>query len=238
MLGRPALDLVLAARTIEATTATRQRYRHGWIPIIDDPFGGRDPATMTDDDLLDTFATISRTAHPDEAALHRIDAELARREPGLPDTAEQRRVDELVAKGWDYRDAYAEAHNLNPDDLRRQELAAAVDAQKARGETRDQVARRLYAETVHLSYLRAEQWTRGHLLSPAGRAAGVDPITLFSGPRARARRHASEELKRFWEEVEPRQMFVEFRAAILGRDTDRRAAKLAQQQGHERDFGL
>ena len=38
----------------------------------------------------------------------------------------------------------------------------------------------------------------GVLLNAEGRAAGIDPRTLFYGPWARAKKYASEELIDFW----------------------------------------
>lgn len=222
---------------------------------------GSDLSVLSDNDLLDRFAAISRTDAPDENALWAIDAEFARREAThrelqqaldsasddqakqvfgdlSEDTPVKRRIDELVAGGHDYRSAYAEAYNIDPAEMTRQELASALDVQKRPGETREKVVRRLYDEVTHLSYMRAEDWTRGNVLSRAGQAAGVSALSLFSGPRARARKHASEELKRFWAEVEPRQTYTEFRAAMLGRESDKKAAAILKQAGNAKDFGL
>ena len=214
-----------------------QRYRHGWIPVTPDL------SALSDDELADAFHDATARDVPDEDALARIDAEFARREPFGDLSADdlsptQRRIDSLLTGGMSYRDAYAEAHDLDPDDLTREDLAAVVDEQRLPGETRERAVRRMYDEYVQISYLRAEARANGHLLSPAGRAARIDPVTLFSGQRARARKYASEELKRFWAEVEPRQTYTEFRAAVLGRASDKRAAEKIAQQGQERDFGL
>ncbi|MGP9843320.1 hypothetical protein [Brachybacterium sp. 107] len=47
----------------------------------------------------------------------------------------------------------------------------------------------------HSRFLRAHTELRGELLNAAGRAARIDPGTLFMGPRSRVERYASEELK-------------------------------------------
>jgi hypothetical protein len=52
---------------------------------------------------------------------------------------------------------------------------------------------------AHADYLAAEAETNGYLLSRAGLAADVDPISLWSGPADRAYRYASEELRAFWD---------------------------------------
>lgn len=51
---------------------------------------------------------------------------------------------------------------------------------------------------AHADYLAADAETRGHLLSRDGIAAGVDPLSLWSGRADRAYRYASEELRAFW----------------------------------------
>ena len=63
-------------------------------------------------------------------------------------------------------------------------------------------------------------------------------MELFSGPAARARKWASEDLKRWWANGHPRLTFTEFKAATLGRDRDRHQADLIALSGNGRDFGL
>jgi len=53
----------------------------------------------------------------------------------------------------------------------------------------------LYRENV---YERATNATNGILLNREGRAAGIDSWSLFAGPRARAYRYASDELREWW----------------------------------------
>lgn len=150
---------------------------------------------------------------------------------------EQQRVESLVSQGWEYRDAYAHVHDLNADDLDRADRAAQVDAERRNGETRDDALRRMYDELVYLQYLAAEDAVRGHMLSPAGRAAGIEPLSLFSGPASRARKYASEDLLRWWaEEGNARQTFTEYKAAVLGRDSDREAATRTRLGSNGRDF--
>ena len=47
----------------------------------------------------------------------------------------------------------------------------------------------------HSRQLRAHTELRGELLNAAGRAAGIDPATLFLGPQCRVDLYSSEELK-------------------------------------------
>ena len=211
-----------------------------------DPLAGVDLTSMSDDEVAAFMS-----AHGDDpAVLDAVLAEMERRDQAAaqaageqwnaPDdepTDEERRIAELVDQGWDYRDAYVEVHGLDPAELERQERAAVVDAQRADGETRDQAVRRLYDEWVYQQWLAAEAATNGVLLNRAGEAAGVDPRSLFSGPAARARKYASEELKRWWQD-NPRMTFTEFRADMLGRESDRQAAARIRAGGTGREFGL
>jgi hypothetical protein len=57
---------------------------------------------------------------------------------------EDSRVDDLVARGWDYLEAYAEVHDLNPEQLRRDEASSAVE--RGVGETLERSVRRQYDE--------------------------------------------------------------------------------------------
>lgn len=52
----------------------------------------------------------------------------------------------------------------------------------------------------HSRFLRAHTELRGELLNAAGRAALIDPVSLFMGPRSRVVRYASEELKGWFEQ--------------------------------------
>ena len=86
-----------------------------------------------------------------------------------------------------------------------------------RGRNLEQLTRSAYRDHARESYDRAEGATRGHLLSPAGRAAGVDPRSLFTGPESRARKYASRELLDYWQE-NGRLTYDDFRAGLLGGD--------------------
>lgn len=199
-------------------------------------------AQATDRQLLDEFRRVSAQP-PDtpgvDQALQAIDAELARRE-GTPDltptdTPQARHVDDLLARGWGYLDAYAEAHGLDQSTLEREQRMQLVDLERRPGERRAQTIRRMYAEMVAMAYLQAEEDTRGNLLSRAGRAAGIDPATLWSGTSARARKYASDELKQWWEEHGGRITVAEFAAQFSG---DRALAAAARGAGQGRDYGI
>ena len=77
-----------------------------------------------------------------------------------------------------------------------------------------------YAAHIDRQYLAAEDYCRGVLLSRKAAAAGVHPRTLFSGPTHVAYARASEELRRYWADIEPRMTRAEFDAHVTGRWTD------------------
>src|SRR5205085_7457706 len=153
--------------------------------------------------------------------------ELARREGGeLPepdDTPEQKHIDDLVRRGYSYAEAYTEAYGRSGG--RADESAALVDRRK--GESLEQARRRAYRELVALEALQAEEATRGNLVHP--RCRGVDPVALWSGPPARARKCATEELLRWWEEHGGRHTWTEWRAQLVGTSSAR--AKAAAHRG-------
>lgn len=175
---------------------------------------------LSDDQLAGRFAEISRRDQLDEPALRAVISEMDRREKGpkkpYKPTKAQRDLDQRIAAGDDY-------------------VTAAATIERRAGESLDQAVRRHHDEWIDLSYLQAEQVTRGHMLSPAGRAAGVDPRSLFTGPLARARAYASEELQRWWSD-HPRLNRTQFRAQLLGRAADVKAAKATRAASTGKDF--
>ena len=103
------------------------------------------------------------------------------------------------------------------------EKARRKAARQARRRARDADLRDAYQDWVHAQYLLAEEVTRGSLLNPVGKAAGVDPYSLFSGQWARARKYASEELVAFWNE-HGRITFAEFKRQARERTPEQAAA--------------
>lgn len=200
-----------------------------------------DIRTLDDNQLFDFFHAMSRRRELDEPLMHRLVEDMDRRErqtpfQGLADeelTDEQRRVDELVAGGRDYLSAYAEVHSEDEARLAAQEAASGVD--RRAGETLQQAVRRSYDEWLHMSYLQAEKATRGSMLNRAGKKAGVDPLTLFTGPVSRARRYASEDLMRWWRQNQ-RMNLTQFRAQVLRRERDVAAARVTVAQSTGRDY--
>lgn len=150
-------------------------------------------------------------------------------------TEQTEQIEALVARGRDYVDAYAEVHNVDAAEMRRQQTAGIIDRQA--GESMAEALRRSYGTHVHIQYVEAESATRGHMLNAAGQRAGIDPQSLFSGPTARARAYASEDLLRWWEANGGRMTFTQFRAQVTGSEADRRAAEVTRRAAQGQDFG-
>jgi hypothetical protein len=178
----------------------------------------RDLSKLDDDQLAGRFAQLSKQDTLDEPALRQVIAEMDRREQGpkrpYAPSVDEVGVDAGLESGKGYRAAVADWVG------------------RRKGETTEQAVRRYHNEWLDLSYLQAEQATRGHMLSPAGRAAHVDARSLFSGTLARARKYASEELQRHWAE-HPRVSYGEFKAQLMGKLVQVRAARAGS---NGRDF--
>lgn len=208
-------------------------------------------ATATVDELADAFRAIStgRGGPARDRALAELDAELARREGvaelTVQDDHQSRQLDDLLARGWSYLDAYAEVHHLDVAQLQREERMALVDAERRPGERRDATIRRMYAESVYLAWAQAEADTNGQLLSKAAQQENarrsrqgkplITAASLWSGQAARARKYASDELKEWWESHGGRRTLTEYRAQFTG---DRAAAERARMSGQGRDYGV
>lgn len=134
--------------------------------------------------------------------------------------AEQhRRLDELLRQGVPFEEAMAEVLGTSPEAVRRREFTRQQRAGESDRRSFTQLAREAYRLFIERTYVQAETELRGVMLTPEGERAGVDPMSLFSGPRARAERYASEELRAWWDE-HGRLTFADYVAMIeQGRDT-------------------
>ena len=193
--------------------------------------GGRLADDLTDVDE-NTLGWALRYATADEAA--RIAAELDRRDPPAelppastdPDPvaaqlADRAAIDEILGPIGD-PDEWAHLAEDLPDDPRDSMSAAerwVADQEEAQESariayTREQI-REMYAEYIYTQYLQAEDELRGYLLTKKADLAGVDPISLFSGPAHIAYARASEELKSWWQ-THPRTTLAEYTEQIRG----------------------
>lgn len=72
----------------------------------------------------------------------------------------------------------------------------------------------------------------GYLLNAEGRKAGIDDLSLFSGPVSRVNKYGSEELKA-WFNQHGRPTLASFRHSLYGWASDARAAQRAKTQGFD-----
>lgn len=124
-------------------------------------------------------------------------------------------MQELLTQGYDEESAAAEAYGRGVDQQHRDRAIDDLRAQGYRGAGFTELARGSYRDFTYGNYISAEDATNGQLLNPQGRAAGVDPHTLFSGPESRVRKYASDELK-LWFDQNGRVLFEEYQAGLLG----------------------
>jgi hypothetical protein len=178
-----------------------------------------DPVGMSDDELDAALLDAMNDPAFDEAWIERLSAEVDRRETEqrasrAEEEARADRVAQLLDEGWPEDEAIAEAYSLSVERVRRQRAIEDLRAQGFEGARFDELARQAYRDYVRRQWLAAENATNGYLVTNEGEAKGIDPISLFSGPEARARRWASDELKAWWDE-HGRLSFAEFKEMLL-----------------------
>ncbi|MBA9003673.1 phage minor capsid protein [Thermomonospora cellulosilytica] len=195
---------------------------------IDDP-QRPDPADMTeaelDQALMDALAGEGDQGWIDALAaeIDRREAEARAREQARERDRRRReereqqladRVIELIDQGWPEEDAVAEVYGISVERQRRQRAIDDLRAQGYSGAGFEELARQAYRDYVHQQWLDAEAATRGHMVTREGQARGIDPRSLFTGPEARARRYATDDLKAWWDE-HGRLTFEEFKAQLI-----------------------
>jgi hypothetical protein len=112
---------------------------------------------------------------------------------------------------------------------RRDESDKRAAARKTRARERRQQRESEYKDEVYRQWLLAEAETKGYMLNKAGRAAGIDERTLFTGPESRVAKYATRELLDFFDD-HPRPT----RAAFLGSAYERRAHLAGRRIGASR----
>ena len=83
---------------------------------------------------------------------------------------------------------------------RREESRERAQARQARAKSRREQAAEEHRDEVYRQWLRAESATNGYMLNQAGRRAGIDERSLFTGPPSRVRKYASPELREWFEQ--------------------------------------
>lgn len=236
----PTLDGVPAPRPPSRTRRVDERDR----PAVDDRQPGpdqpmleptpRDPRRLADDDLeqqmMEALADPSRADEFERLAaeVDRRDAErraAEARKAANREAAERRRerkrdeqaqrMEELLAAGVPEDEAVEEVYGISIARQRRTRAIADLRGQGYSGRSFEQLAAASYRDLVYRQWLAAENANRGELVNREGQARGIDPIRLFSGPEAYARRWASDELKGWWDR-HGRTTFAEWKEQLLG----------------------
>ncbi|WP_433357720.1 Eco57I restriction-modification methylase domain-containing protein (plasmid) [Microtetraspora malaysiensis] len=192
----------------------------------DDPLKGLNLDTMDLGELVNLMGRVD-----DPYSIARLTEAADRRESAdREQEAKDARIDELVATGrYSYAEAWAEVNGVSEETLAKQERAARFGGNDRRpGETGDQMVERHYRDWQASQFLAADAATKGYLLNRAGKAAGIDARSLFQGSWERAKKYASDELLNWWEDHGWMNK-TEFRAQMLGRERDVRAAKTSRE---------
>jgi hypothetical protein len=113
-------------------------------------------------------------------------------------------VDRDVLRAMSETQLVAHLENVNDDKaaaqiMRELDRRERADQSTERRKSTAAASREEHHLAVHAAYLDAERETRGHMLNAKGRAAGVDPRTLWTGTERRAYAYASEELRNYWD---------------------------------------
>lgn len=182
----------------------------------------------------DLDARLTRaTENEDYDRLDAIVAEMERREQAAARRAEQAaareeehwaRLDALINRGHTEEEAVAEVFGRSVERQRRERAIADLRAQGYTGKGFDELARKAFRDFVYGRYIEAENATNGQLLTPEARAASIDPHSLFVGPADKARKHASDELKAWWD-LNGRVTYDQYRADLLGDTTGSQRAR-------------
>lgn len=189
-----------------------------------------DLADWTDEQL--EAGIVEHADNPDlfDQLVAELDArEAARAEPAVEPEAEQddanaekwARFDELIAQGVDEREAYAEAFDVDPDKVARDDAIKRLRGDGYRGRGFDELARAAYRDALQRDYFAAEAATNGFLLTAVGQRTGLDPRELWRQNEAYARKWASDELKQWWDE-NGRLTFDQFAAQLLSGANEQR----------------
>lgn len=177
-----------------------------------------------DMDAFDRLANEEdRRGRAQERRAQRAEAERERREQAQAETFEQ-----LMTQGVDPEEADAIASGTTVEAMRRREVIRQLRESGYRGKSFDELARASFRDEVMDRYHRAEDATNGYLVNAEGRARAVDPLSLFTGPVARARKYASPELLE-WFDQQGRLTLEEYKANLLGDSTS--AARMRAERG-------
>lgn len=230
-LARRLLDEGRAHRQRRRAERGRVEFRH---PLTADSSARASRAlgrwaALSDDQLADALGSA------DDATVDAITAELDRRDRVEQERRRRqaRRAERDAARdaefstacdaGEDPAAAYARIYGVSEERQRRVEATESLRSAGYPGKTFRAMVKSAHAEHVRETYLDAEAACRGHVLNAAGQAAGVDPESLWSGPAARVKKYASEELRDYLRD-NGRMTLADFTASLLGGQARHRTA--------------
>lgn len=188
--------------------------------LPDDELERRMMAALEDPSRLDEFERLAAELDRRDKARQAAEAaraaerERAARRREREAEARAERMEELLAAGVPEEEAVEEVYGISIATQRRRRVIDDLRAQGYTGRSFEELARASYRDHVHRQWLAAENATRGNLVTREGQARGIDPVRLFSGPEAYARRWASDELKAWWD-THGRPTFAEWKAQLL-----------------------
>lgn len=111
--------------------------------------------------------------------------------------------DELIFELEKYQ-RFSDTHeagflSILAEDTRREESRERAAARKERARDRRRRESQEHHDEVYRQWLQAEAVTNGYMLNAAGKEAGIDERSLFTGPASRVRKYASPELREWFE---------------------------------------
>lgn len=231
----PTARRPLDDQTAEGSQLVRTPDDADQLDLLDQPTELPDVTALSDDELAEALGDYGDNDDAVEAILAELDRRQEAAEQAEQDAEARRQrdrerrdaqrlveqerqlaeYDRLVSEGMSDEDAWAEATGQSVEQQRREDAIARLRADGFTGRGFDELARAAFRKHIDELYWQAEADTNGYLLSNAGEAAGIDPRELFTGPAARARKWASDELLEWWD-AHGRLTFDEFAAQLLG----------------------
>lgn len=139
--------------------------------------------------------------------------------------AQMEHFERLLDEGVDEAQAVAEAFGISAERQAADNAIQMLRAQGYSGKGFEDLARKSYRDHIYKQWQDAEDECNGYMLNAEGKRAGIDGLSLFSGPQSRARKYASEELRGFFER-HGRLTFDEYSAQLLGDSQADRDARL------------
>jgi hypothetical protein len=168
-----------------------------------------------DMDKRDAIRQSERDAQAAADAKRAADRERRQRAKEEREERQYTELERLIEAGMPEEEAIAQALGISVDRQRRDRVIRGLREAGYTGRSLDDLARQSYRDHIASAYVEAETFARGHMLTAEGERRGIDPISLFSGTEARARRYASPELREWWDD-HGRPTFAEWRAGLLG----------------------